>query len=88
MDPHGYLEGKEVPESRKYLKVTGDMIGTFMAWLGNVGAGGGTSFVTPGKAHISHPQNKAFHYVKGGNIYWTKFQHGFHVQQSKTKAVD
>ena len=49
IDPHGYLEGKVIPPSRESLKYTGDMIGTFMAWLTDVGAGGGTSYLIPGK---------------------------------------
>ena len=49
IDPHGYLEGNELPRSRENLKYTGDMIGTFMAWLKDVGAGGGTSYLVPGK---------------------------------------
>ena len=28
------------------------MIGTFMAWLTDVGAGGGTSYTAPGKVQI------------------------------------
>ena len=42
------MEGKEIPPSRDNLRYTGDMIGTFMAWLGDVGAGGGTSYLVPG----------------------------------------
>ena len=30
VDPHGYIEGKEVPHGRKYLVHTGDMIGKSM----------------------------------------------------------
>ena len=52
IDPHGYLEGMHLPRSRESLKFTGDMIGTFMAWLTDVGAGGGTSYIAPGKILI------------------------------------
>ena len=48
IDPHGYIEGTKVPPSRESLKVTGDMIGTFMGWLNNVEAGGGTAYFEPG----------------------------------------
>ena len=48
VDPHGYIQGNEVPKSRDYLYDTGDMIGTFMAWLKDTEAGGGTGYVTPG----------------------------------------
>ena len=48
VDPHGYIQGNEVPKSRDYLYNTGDMIGTFMAWLKDTEAGGGTGYVTPG----------------------------------------
>jgi hypothetical protein len=30
------------------------MIGTFMAWLTDVGAGGGTSYLIPGKTKLRH----------------------------------
>ena len=52
IDPHGYLEGKALPPSREYLRNTGDFIGTFMAWLNEVGAGGGTSYLVPGKIFV------------------------------------
>ena len=43
----GYLEGAELPESRKNLVKTGDFMGTFMGWLKDVEAGGGTAYVYP-----------------------------------------
>ena len=52
IDPHGYLEGKALPPSRESLRRTGDMIGTFMAWLEDVGAGGGTSYTVPGMENL------------------------------------
>ena len=54
IDPHGYLEGKDIPPSRESLKYTGDMIGTFMAWLKDVDAGGGSSFLIPGNMGTFH----------------------------------
>ena len=50
IDPYGIHEtGTEnLPKSRQYLKSTGDMIGTFMAWIHNVEAGGSTIFSNPG----------------------------------------
>jgi hypothetical protein len=35
---------REIPPSRKQLKLTGDMLATIMGWLEDVGAGGGTAF--------------------------------------------
>ena len=52
IDPHGYLEGKDLPPYREYMRRTGDEIGTFMAWLTDVGAGGGTSYTLPGMEKI------------------------------------
>ena len=60
IDPHGYLEGMHLPRSRESLKFTGDMIGTFMAWLTDVGAGGGTSYTAPGKVQIIWKGQKKF----------------------------
>ena len=45
IDPHGYLEGKDLTEGRKNLIQSGDMLGTFMAWLKDVEAGGGTAYI-------------------------------------------
>eukprot|EP00095_Tigriopus_kingsejongensis_P001287 snap_masked-scaffold359_size197282-processed-gene-0.15 protein:Tk01287 transcript:snap_masked-scaffold359_size197282-processed-gene-0.15-mRNA-1 annotation:"prolyl 4-hydroxylase subunit alpha-2 isoform x2" len=47
MDPHGYQEGKDIPYSRQDLKLTGDMLGTFMGWLNHVEVGGATAFLDP-----------------------------------------
>ena len=68
IDPHGYLEGMHLPRSRESLKFTGDMIGTFMAWLTDVGAGGGTSYTAPGKVLIfweGHKNLKKYH-----SLFW------------------
>ena len=54
------MEGKHLPHSRQSLKYTGDMIGTFMAWLTDVGAGGGTSYTIPGKWRQSFPKVHSF----------------------------
>jgi len=63
IDPHGYLEGMHLPRSRESLKFTGDMIGTFMAWLTDVGAGGGTSYTAPGYDGTIMPE-------KGAASFW------------------
>ena len=44
----GYLSGVEVPFERQGLVSRGDYIATFMAWLEEVKAGGGTAFTHPG----------------------------------------
>ena len=46
IDPHGAIEGNEISEDRISLHVTGDMVATFMAWLNDVPAGGGTAYDT------------------------------------------
>jgi prolyl 4-hydroxylase len=44
VDPHGYIEGADVSGPHKGLIQTGDILGTVMAWLGEVEGGGATSF--------------------------------------------
>lgn len=63
IDPHGYLEGAYLPDSRKGLVNTGDMIGTFMAWLKDVEAGGGTAYLQNGYDGILMPE-------KGSAAFW------------------
>ncbi len=45
IDPHGYLEGAELPPSRYNLRRSGDMIATLMGWIGGEPVGGATAFV-------------------------------------------
>ena len=45
LDPHGYIEGAEAKGLNKGLVQSGDMLGTVMAWLGDVEGGGGTAFL-------------------------------------------
>ena len=63
VDPHGYLEGAYVPPEREYLKYTGDMLGTFMAWLEDTPAGGGTAYIYPGYEGVVMPE-------KGAAAFW------------------
>jgi hypothetical protein len=44
-DPYGYIEGAELGENQMALKLSGDMIATFMGWLEDTEAGGGTAFL-------------------------------------------
>jgi hypothetical protein len=44
MDPLGYIEGAEVKGPHASLIQSGDMLGTIMAWLGDVEGGGATAF--------------------------------------------
>jgi len=44
VDPHGYLEGKDLNDARTHLVNTGDYIGTVMSWLEDTPAGGSTTF--------------------------------------------
>eukprot|EP00094_Tigriopus_californicus_P006960 TCALIF_06701-PA protein Name:"Similar to P4ha3 Prolyl 4-hydroxylase subunit alpha-3 (Mus musculus)" AED:0.43 eAED:0.43 QI:0/-1/0/1/-1/1/1/0/479 len=63
IDPHGYLEGKDLTPDRQGLVMSGDMLGTFMAWLDDVEAGGGTAFDSPGYEQIVRP-------TRGSAAFW------------------
>ena len=47
IDPHGYLEGTELPPNRQLLKRSGDMIATIMGWIEEAPVGGATAFIHP-----------------------------------------
>ncbi len=59
IDPHGATEGVEVPPEREELFITGDMLATFMAWLGEVGAGGATAYDLVGYEQAVMPSRGA-----------------------------
>jgi len=63
MDPWGYEEGVPLVENRKSLSTTGDQIATFMGWLSDVPAGGGTVFPFIGYDEILTPK-------KGSAAFW------------------
>lgn len=63
IDPHGYQEGFEIPPEREGLKLTGDMLATFMAWLNDVEAGGATAFLEPGHEMTVWP-------TRGSAAFW------------------
>ena len=72
MDPHGLMELKgELPESRQTLWKTGDMLGTFMAWLSNTAEGGGTVYMQPGFEGIITPErgSAGFWYDLDSSLY-------------------
>ena len=51
MDPHGYIEGAELPDHHpgfQRLKKQGDMVATLMGWLEDVELGGATAFAAKG----------------------------------------
>ena len=52
LDPHGYIEGASAKGIHKGLVQTGDMIGTIMAWLGEVEGGGATAFLHQVSMHV------------------------------------
>ena len=65
MDSYGVLETEEeILRKRKpnYL-VHGDILGTFMAWLSDTGAGGGTSFLNSENEKLVMPK-------KGAALFW------------------
>lgn len=63
IDPHGYLEGAHLPMEREGLINTGDMFGTFMAYLKDCPAGGGTAYLTPRFEGVVMPE-------KGAAAFW------------------
>ena len=56
VDPVGIMEVKNLKSVQKHLPVTGDMIGTFMAWLGDTEAGGATAYISPGFEGVVFPE--------------------------------
>jgi len=65
MDPHGYVEGVELPPHPRYqrLRKQGDMMATAMGWLADVPAGGGTAFCQPYSETLVQPS-------KGSVAFW------------------
>ena len=46
------MEGIKLGPEYNHLSYTGDMIGTFMAWLSDTEAGGNTIYCQPGKKYV------------------------------------
>ena len=63
IDPHGYIEGAELPMERRMLVRSGDMFATVMGWISDPPVGGATAFVTPMKEVIVWP-------TKGSAAFW------------------
>ena len=63
IDPHGYIEGGEVKGQHKTLIQSGDMLGTIMAWLGEVEGGGATAF-------LHHKVERALMPTRGSAAFW------------------
>ena len=61
IDPTGIstLTQKIVKETHPELLFTGDMIASFMAWLGDTEAGGGTAYINPGNEGVIMPERGA-----------------------------
>ena len=68
-EPHGDQAGvammseKDIKEVKPQLLYTGDTIATFMAWLADTEAGGGTAYVYPGHERVISPE-------KGAAAFW------------------
>ena len=76
IDPYGYLEGRKLPDVQKFLEETGDIFGTFMAWLKDVKAGGATSFVFPNRTISVVPE-------RGSAAFWLSLdRRGFREELS------
>ena len=76
MDPWGYEEGIRLPERRKHLAITGDYIATFMGWLQDVQAGGGTGFPVKGYEGVLKPK-------KGSAAFWINLT-SCHIKDSRS----
>ena len=65
MDSNGLWEGdEEILKSKKpKLYIHGDVIATFMAWISNTDAGGGTAFLNLGYERLIMPE-------KGAALFW------------------
>ena len=65
IDPVGIttMTTKIVKETHPELLYTGDIIATFMAWLGDTEAGGGTAYIYPGHEGVLTPE-------KGAAVFW------------------
>ena len=62
-DSWGYEKGVELVPERKHLVTYGDVIATFMGWLDEVSAGGGTGFNFPDFESVINP-------TKGSAAFW------------------
>ena len=65
IDPTGMeiISKKVIKETNPHLLFTGDMIATFMAWLADTEAGGGTAYIYPGHESVITPE-------KGAAAFW------------------
>ena len=63
IDPHGYIEGAESKGQHASLAQSGDMLGTVMAWLGDVEGGGATAF-------LHHKVERALMPTRGSAAFW------------------
>jgi hypothetical protein len=76
IDPHGYIEGAESKGEHAKLAQSGDMLGTIMAWLGDVEGGGATAF-------FNHKVEKAVLPTRGSAAFWYNLdQKGFRDSRS------
>ncbi len=63
VDPHGYIEGVELPPSRELLVKSGDMLATVMGWISGEPEGGATAFIAPHKEVTVWP-------TRGAAAFW------------------
>jgi len=62
-DPWGYEQGEDLVEDRINLSRSGDYIATFMGWITNTEAGGGTAFTKTGSEGLLEP-------TEGSAAFW------------------
>lgn len=77
MDPWGYEHGVRLVEDRAKLVTRGDYIATFMGWLENVPAGGGTAFAYTNFEGILEP-------TKGSAAFWINLS-SCHIKDHRSK---
>ena len=63
VDPYGYEEGRKLRWLVRHLFRTGDYIATFMGWIDDTAAGGGTAFIAKHYEGLLEPK-------KGSAAFW------------------
>ena len=74
LDPWGYESGVELPEDRIELSRTGDYIATFMGWLKQPEAGGGTCFTETDYEVLIEP-------TEGSAAFWLDLSASHELEQ-------
>ena len=73
-DPWGYEQGIDLVENRVNLSRTGDYIATFMGWIKNTEAGGGTAFTSKDYEGLIEP-------IEGSAAFWINLSSSHRVDK-------